>query len=635
MRRQSMGYVLAAVLAAAACAGAEPLPSDTIQKLDFRDLALRDAARLLSEQTGLNIVTSREAGNVSVSLFLRNVSSKAAIEELCKTHNLWYRQDDSTHIVRIVTVPEFQRDLVSFREEKTEVFTLLYPNAVSIALAIRDLYGDRVQLAINHEDASDQSRDLEERLDRFDIVDQRSQGLGLFQSGGASSGSGSTSFSGPGANRSSGSSGGTSIPTARRDAIQQDAESRRREPEGDFKSLTPDQMQLVQKLIEKGTGSAETEAALQNFRRQSATIYATISRKNNIVMLRTSDQQALEEIRTLVRRLDVATPLVLLEVKVLSVELGDGFNSAFDYQFSDGVNNAGGFSAGSVQPPLADTLRGVARRAAPLDIGGTAVRNGDLTFQFVNNNFRARLQMLQDKNKVTMLATPVLLTANNEVSRLFIGEERPIIRNISSQTVVNNNTVTSTPNTTVELRPVGTTLLITPNINSDRTVTLRLLQENSSINAGAATIPVVTSNGGVAQQAVDVVASRTVSGMIVAKDDLEIAVGGLIEEEAHDQRSQVPVLGKVPVLGAFFRRQSSGKTRRELIIVVRPHILSTPSEAEEISKRLIGELSLHPNAPDVRGTMNSFKRAEVVEPEPRKSDDPKDFIRVDHVKSKQ
>jgi general secretion pathway protein D len=280
------------------------------------------------------------------------------------------------------------------------------------------------------------------------------------------------------------------------------------------------------------------------------------------------------------------------------------------------VTTAAGFSSGDINPPLSDVLGGAARKAASLTPGGTAVRNGDLTFQFVSENFRARLQLLESKNRVTVVATPMLMTANNEVSRLFVGEERPIVRNISSQTLVNNNTVTSTPNTTIEFRPVGTTLLITPNINSDHTVTLRLLQENSTINPGGATIPVVSGNGAVRDQAVDVVSTRTVSGTVVAKNEMAVAVGGLIEDSLQDQRAMVPILGKVPGLGTFFRRQNTNRRKRELIVMVRPHILSTPAESEAISQKLLNELSIHPKASDTRGTLDTFLPQETLRPNP-------------------
>jgi len=609
------------------------MQSTVVQQIDLRDMPLAEALRMFSQQTGLNVVSSQDARKVQVSLFLRNVSAKSAIEELCKSHNLWYRQDDKSGVIRVMTIEEFQRELVTTKLEKTEVFTLMYPNAMPIAFAIRDLFGDRVQLSTGEETASNESRELEERLSRFDIIDQRSQGLGLFEGGGTTSnvgGAGSNRFNGSDSNSTS-SSSSINRRTRRNEDSQRTQQPGQGEPMGELKHMTSGQAEAIQKVMESGKSPAEIQAALQVFQRQKADIYVTLSKRNNLVLVRTSDQESMTEIRELILRLDVPTAMVLLEVKVLSIELGDGFNSLFDYQFTDGVTSAGGFSAGNIQPPAADLLSGITRRTSPLALGGSGLRNGDLTFQFVNNNFRARMQLLEDKNRVTTVATPMLLTANNEVSRLFVGEERPIIRNISSQTVVNNNAVTSTPNTTIEFRPVGTTLLITPNINSDRTVTLRILQENSAINPRAATIPVVTSEGSLQEQPVDVVSTRTVSGTVIAKDNLMVAVGGLIEDSVRDQRALVPILGKIPVLGVPFRRVSNGRSRRELIILVRPHIMSTPCEAEAISKELLGELSLHPNIPDAKGTMKTYAPREVLLPSPAKNK--KDAIlRLDSLK---
>src|SRR5258708_514843 len=155
--------LLLSVVSIQLCAG-EQAALPLIREIEFREMRLLDAIRMLSDQTGMNIVSSAEAGKVPVSLFLRNVTARAALEALCKSHNLWFKDDEGTGIVRIMTTQEFQRDLSSFREEKTEVFTLLYPNSVPIALAIRDLFGDRVQLTFNREETNDEQRDLENRF---------------------------------------------------------------------------------------------------------------------------------------------------------------------------------------------------------------------------------------------------------------------------------------------------------------------------------------------------------------------------------------------------------------------------------------------------------------------------------------
>ncbi|MGE3536611.1 MAG: type II secretion system protein GspD [Candidatus Tectimicrobiota bacterium] len=584
--------------------------------VDFHDLPLNEVLRLLNEQTGLNMVSSAAAARVRVSLYLRQVAPLAVLDTVARAHNLWYRRDPQSGIISVRTIAEFQRDLASFREDRTEVFTLLYPNALDIAGALADLFGDRVQLSLGGND-TETFNELSERFDRFDLIDRRSQGFGGTQIGGTGGGGGGgRSAVTTQSDRTVLSDRATSTTLSRRGQRGTTTQgtrqtSRSRERERDLPAqITAEEAQALEESA-SGVADADTATVAEVLRRRPAVIFVTIIRKHNRLLIRTSDEQALEQIRDLIQRLDVPTPLVLLEVKILSVDLGDDFNSVFDFQFQKS-GTLGGFSGGEIQAPSLGSL-------LP---GGTGLTPGNLIFQFVNSNFRVRLQLLESKNRLTTLATPLLLTVNNEVSRLFVGEERPLNRSFTGpQTVVNNTGIgsTTTPgSTSIEFRPVGTTLLLTPNINADRTVTLRILQEISSISPNPAPVLVPTSTGFV-QQFVDIVQSRTVSGTFVAKDNLTVAIGGLIEEGVADQRDAVPVLGKIPLLGVLFRRQQTGRTRRELIILIRPYILNTPTEGESMSRLLLDELSLHPSAPEGRGALGSHTPREVLRPEPAQS----------------
>ncbi len=563
--------------------------------LELRDAPLSDALRMISLQSGLNIVASSAAADRRITLVLRNLSAEQAIDVLCKTHELWYRRDRDSGVLRVHTLEEYSRELSSFRQEITEVFTLLYPNALEAGYAIRDLYGDRVLFSIGN-NGEDQSDDLQQSLNRYDIFAERGQGLGIFDGTGGAALGGVRRGGGAGLNTQANTRNATTGTTRT--------------------SASDDRLSSDEVLALEAAGELQADVA-ERIRRARANIYVTVIQRNNQLLVRTSDQETMEQIRSLIRRLDVPTPLVLLEVKVMQVELGDEFNSVFDWQFTDTRNQAGGFTSGDVLPPASDGVEGtVARRMANLGLAGSGLNEGFLTWQFVHSAFRSRMQILEDDNRVTILATPLLLTANNEVSRLFVGEERPLNRGFSGgvQTAVDGGIIATTPGTTIEFRPIGTTLLISPNINADRTVTLRLLQETSSIGRAPATI-LVPSDNGFAPQQVDVVQSQTVSGTIVAKDGLAVAVGGLIEESVFETQSQVPVLGSIPLLGFLFKRENRGKTRKELIVMVRPFILSTPAETEAQSRQLLEELSLHPNAPDGEGSLDTYGRDDVIRPE--------------------
>ena len=563
-----------------------------MRHVEFRGVALAEALRMLAGQSGNNYSSSAAAGKVPVTVSLRNVPAQTAVEEICKTHNLWYRRDEQSGIVRVMTMAEFERDLVSFHEEKDEIFTLLYPNVLEVAAAIRDLYGDRVRLSLGRA-TDDETNELQSRFNRFDLVNDRNEGLGTIS----------------GLNGTGGSRSGTTVVSGDSGTVWTSgggvSSSGDNPGRGTFRDLTPGQAEQVQRALTEGTsagGSEQTVAALQD---KPANISVTVSRRNNMIVVRTSDSHAMEAIRALIRRMDVPTPMVLLEVKILSLDLGDGFQSSFDYQFGGNVvvggstaQAVGGFTSGEILPAAAGTL-------SPQ---GDGLKSGAMTFQVVNEYFRARMQLLETQGRVTTLATPLLLTANNEVSRLFLGEEHPLVRGITGQTIITTgDTIAVSPDTDFEYRPVGNTLLITPNINSDRTVTLRMLQENSTVKSGAASIPIVVSSGTVQNVSLDVISSRSISGTFVAKDDMAVAIGGLIEETVSDQNDQVPLLGRIPVLGALFRRTDTSKSRRELIVMIRPHIISTPSEGEAISRELLKDLSIHPAAPEGKPSLGTFQ----------------------------
>lgn len=605
-------------------ASASTRPDADITYLEFADARLMDALRMIAEQSGNNYSASSTATKTPVSAFLRNVSADNAVEEICKSHNLWFKLDEVSSITRIMDVKEFEKDLVGFREEQTEVFTLLYPNAIDVAISIADLFGDRVELSLGNEDLNEDARDLQSRFNRFNVIGQGNLTASAFQNsstnttgggvgGGTSVVNGGQSFGfggGGGGGGIGGGFGGGGLGTTsniaeryrnRNNTNRLNADGTPQTDEERFSNLTPGQAQRVQEAIDRlqiGMTPATDLSALSS---KSPTIFVTASRRNNMVVVRTADSKIMEDIQALIRRLDVPTPLVLLEVKVLRVTLGNGFTSAFDYSFMDG-RLGGTFTSGAINPsvqfdPITNLPTGIVSTPG---VGSTGLREGNLIFQYLGNSVRARLQLLESKNRINTIASPTLLTAHNEVSRLFLGEERPLVRNISSQTILTDNNASSTPNTQIEFRSVGTTLLITPNINSDRTVTLRLLQENSAINRNAASIPVVTNNGGggiintnnnVTNVLVDTVSSRSVSGTFAAKDGMAVVVGGLVEDQDDDERAGVPGLSKIPLVGVLFRRQATTKGKSEMIVIIRPHILSTPTDGKKISEDLLKDLS--------------------------------------------
>lgn len=627
-----------------------------LKLVEFRDVPLEDALRVLSQQSGLNFAPSAEAAKTKVTLFLRDVPTMTAVRSITQANKLVFRRDEDG-VIRIYTVEQNQRDLNTFREEQTKVFTLLYPNAIDAAQAISDLFGERVQLSFGADDTM-MLQNLQDRFDRFDLIDERSLGLGVLGLGGIGGGGfgglggglggggfggggfggggfGGGGFGGGGLGGRGGGLGGRGRSNGQfsrpsdfqrprqenQQALAADGQVRRTRLEG----FTPEELQAIEDAA-MGKEGADRTTLFQLLRRRPATIYVTVVQRNNQVIVRTSDPVTMAQICELIQYLDVPTPVVLLEVKVLAIDLTDDYHSVFDWQFADNSLTAGSFTTGNILPPGFPPLPGAPiGRNTPLAIprpGNTAPgTDRDFIFQLVSSNFRARIQFLEGRNRVTELATPLIMTANSEVSTIFTGQQQPITIGFTPAQVVPNGvatstTVASTPIT--QLVPVGTTLIMTPNINADRTVTLRVLQENSRVIENGGKIPVPNPvTGNVDEVLVDIVDSRKVTGTVVAKDGLTIAIGGLIEEGVNDTRSQVPVLGRIPYLGVAFRRQETTRRRRELVFLIRPFVLSTPGESTAASRKLIESLSLHPNVQDgLPPTLGTYNPQEILRPDP-------------------
>ncbi len=590
------------------------LPKPNVENLglvQFEGVSLSDAMKLFSSETGLNVICSAAAGKELVTVYLRDVTPLAALDAIVKANGLFYRVDEQSQIVRIATAEEYEKDLASFRDEKTRVFTLLYPNPVAVAQVIAQVFGDRVELNMADADSHDLN-DLSQRFNRFDLVDGRSLGLGSIENSDRPSSINNAMLNSARNSQlnGSGSSGSSNFTNGLASRKRTQSPDQDRLPD-----LTAAEIQSIEDRITAEGDLRDAERA-ELMRRGKATIFVSTIRRNNQIVVRTGDSESMQEIERLVLQLDVPTPTVMLEVKVLRVALADGVNSAFEY-FAGGDDEAIEFSDGNLAPPFPGANAASRILTPPLGISGNVP--GALTFQIVDQNFQFRMQLLESQARVTALATPLILTANNEVSRIFVGDTLPFTVGFTpSQVVGGFNSVTgavaATPIT--ELRDVGQSLLITPNINADRTVTLRVVEENSERILGGASIPVPDVAGqGVTTVNVDTVRRRTVSGTVVAQDGMAVALGGLIEESVSDSRDQIPVLGDMPSLGLLFRRQASHRTRSELVVVIRPYVFNTPSESAATSEMMLGELSTHPNSPDAMGTMHSFMPCEVVRPD--------------------
>lgn len=553
----------------------EKVPEEFLSYIESKSVAISLIARLISDQTGVNINVSDKAAEKLVTVFLRNVTASEVVEEICRATGLWFRREPTGRIIRVMTMAEYAENLNTFREEAVEMFTLLYPNVIEVASVIYGLHPDRTFLSLGEEEFNeDDEYDLSRRFRRFRVIEENggSQFMDMQapQTTAASVGSSGGMFSF--------SRGAASSALSQWDQLHR----RSRGIGGQLQNrLAPEEASLLEAAYQSGNTNL-IQAARSQITPSSANIFVTISRKNNMLVVRTSDVRVMDEIRTIVKKLDVPTPMVLMELKILELSINDDYSAKFEYAFNrdtHSVGNSGSLTA-TIEPGARDSF-------APT-----------FAFRVVNDTIDANIKLLQQDGKVKVLATPTLLVANNEVSRIFCGKEYPLITGWTAGSSVMNDSQTQNVPTVpqIEKKDVGTMLLVSPNINADKTVTLRLLQENSEISAETAPVPVYDSYGNGVDKQIQYIESRSLAGTFIAKDGMSVMAGGLVRETDSIKYWRTPILGSIPALGWFFRGTEKVKERTELVVLIKPHVILTPMEGGKVSEELLKLLSTHPVA---------------------------------------
>ncbi|MEM9414511.1 MAG: type II secretion system secretin GspD [Planctomycetota bacterium] len=190
---------------------------------------------------------------------------------------------------------------------------------------------------------------------------------------------------------------------------------------------------------------------------------------------------------------------------------------------------------------------------------------------FSGDNFRAALRALHATGKFDILSRPYLLTADNQEANINVGESVPIITN--SRVDDDGDTIS-----TIEYRDVGIILTVTPQINSEGLVVLDVAQELSAISDLA--VPVAPDQDAV------VFTQRSLTTQVAVADGQTVVIGGLMEDEARETITQIPLLGDIPWIGQAFRRTERSHVKTELLLFLTPEVIEDPSELTAMTARV-------------------------------------------------
>ncbi len=302
---------------------------------------------------------------------------------------------------------------------------------------------------------------------------------------------------------------------------------------------------------------------------QSQTNIQADENTNSLII--TATPKVLQNIKAVIRKLDIRRAQVLVEAVIAEVssdmvrELGVQWWLYGDKGTrpigTTNFDNAGGRIA-----DFASATSQGSRNIPNIGIGsslgvGKFADTGLLTFGLL-------LQALDSDTDSNVLSTPSLLTLDNQEAEIVVGQNVPFVTGQYNNTGTTNNV--GNPFQTIQREDVGIKLKVRPQINEGNSVKLDIEQEVSSISPSSSASDIVTNK-------------RNIKTTVIVEDGNMIVLGGLIDEELQKTTKKVPLLGDMPLIGWLFRSESVKKVKRNLMVFLRPVIIRDAVSENSIS----------------------------------------------------
>jgi type II secretory pathway component GspD/PulD (secretin) len=261
--------------------------------------------------------------------------------------------------------------------------------------------------------------------------------------------------------------------------------------------------------------------------------------------------EVVKKIKQVVADVDVPPAQVLIEVTVLEASLTENTQFGIDFDVLGKVTGSLDVIGES----------GVAQSGfSALTNSSSGATTDGLSVGIIHNNVRAFIRALETVTDVTTLANPKILALNKQAAELNIGTEDGYYSTKGSST---EGAVTTQQ---VDFLKTGTILRFRPFIGKDGLIRMELHPEQSEGSLNTLSLPKKTT--------------AEVLSNVMVRDGKTIVLGGLFKEKTNIGRSQVPLLGDIPFLGNLFKKTSDSSERVELIVLLTPHIVSEPEQAD-------------------------------------------------------
>jgi general secretion pathway protein D len=298
----------------------------------------------------------------------------------------------------------------------------------------------------------------------------------------------------------------------------------------------------------------------------------------------TAPDAVYRNLRAVIDQLDVRRAQVYIEALV--VEVTSNKASEFGVQWI-GItgDNGSQYRVGGIQnfaKGSDNNIINLATAAITGIRGGTGATTGGTTstvpqpgglsigiFNQVNGalGLGAIAHILENNGNANILSTPNMITLDNELATIKVGQNIPII----TGSFTTGASGASNPFQTVDRKDVGLLLKVRPQISEGGTIKLAIYHENSGIDNS------VTNAGGI------ITTVRAIESNVLADDGQIIVLGGLISDDEGDNEEKVRGLGDIPIIGNLFKYRTRSRTKRNLMVFLRPVVVRSKEQNNSIS----------------------------------------------------
>jgi len=331
--------------------------------------------------------------------------------------------------------------------------------------------------------------------------------------------------------------------------------------------------------IPKATATAPGAAATGKSPLLSKDVQVTADKATNtlIITANNDDYKILEEV---IKALDLARPMVFIEALIMEVNTKKNFQVGVEWTLLKDIGNGaiaglgpnatglgiGGFRGGNSTIPQV-TKDGVSMQGGlSLGVVGAGINIGGVPFP----NIGAVLNAYQADTDVSILSNPQIMTMDNEEAEINVGQTIPYLTRQDNSGGI-SAAAGGINYSNYEYKDVGVVLTITPHINEENFVRLKLNQKVSSVVGGLDTGRPTTLK-------------REAKTVVVVKDKETIVIGGMMGDSTDEGVSKVPWFGDIPLLGWLFKYSTKTRDKTNLYVFITPHIVRTQSEASALYK---------------------------------------------------